>query len=70
MAGYAGWEHLYMRPVIYTQSSIVPFKSAARREIEGKGYAVILNMGDQWSDLKGGYAERSVKLPNPYYFIR
>ena len=69
-AGYTGWDRLYMKPLHYTDASIIPFKSAARREIEAQGYLVTLNMGDQWSDLKGGYAEKPVKLPNPYYFIR
>lgn len=25
--------------------------------------------GDQWSDLKGGYADRHIKLPNPTYYL-
>jgi hypothetical protein len=29
----------------------------------------VLNMGDQLSDLEGGYAERTFKLPNPFYWI-
>lgn len=69
-AGYSGWEHLYMKPQKYADASIIPFKSGARREIEARGYKITLNMGDQWSDLNGGYAEKPVKLPNPYYFIR
>lgn len=69
-AGYAEWEYLYMQPRNYADASIIPFKSGARREIEARGYTITLNMGDQWSDLKGGYAEKPVKLPNPYYYIR
>jgi hypothetical protein len=31
---------------------------------------LILNVGDQWSDLKGvPEAEFSVKYPDPYYFL-
>jgi hypothetical protein len=29
----------------------------------------VVNIGDQFSDLAGGFAERVFKLPNPYYFI-
>ncbi len=29
----------------------------------------LLNVGDQDSDLEGGYARNRVKLPNPFYFI-
>jgi UDPglucose 6-dehydrogenase len=32
-------------------------------------YTVIVNMGDQMSDLEGGFAERTYKLPNPFYFV-
>jgi hypothetical protein len=28
-----------------------------------------LGMGDQESDLRGGYAEKTFKLPNPVYFL-
>ena len=28
-----------------------------------------VNVGDQASDLDGGYAERTFKLPNPFYFV-
>ena len=26
-------------------------------------------IGDQWSDLLGGHAERAYKLPNPMYYL-
>ena len=29
----------------------------------------MLNVGDQWSDLQGGYADRVLKLPNPTYYL-
>jgi len=69
-AGYPKWVHLYMRPLGYSAASVIPYKSGARREISAQGYTIILNMGDQWSDLEGGFAEKAVKLPNPYYYIR
>ena len=49
--------------------SIVPFKSGAREKIEQQGYTIIANVGDQNSDLEGGYGECQHKLPNPYYYI-
>jgi hypothetical protein len=34
------------------------------------GYRLILNIGDQYSDLFGEpQAEASVKLPNPFYYL-
>jgi hypothetical protein len=29
----------------------------------------VANFGDQPSDLKGGHAERTFKLPNPNYYL-
>ncbi|OIH97025.1 hypothetical protein BIU90_16225 [Curtobacterium sp. MCBA15_001] len=48
----------------------VEYKAQTRKHIEQDlGYDITLNIGDQWSDLQGGYADRSVKLPNPTYFL-
>jgi hypothetical protein len=68
-AGYDGWEHLYMRPLSSKESSVAPYKSSARADIESKGYTIIANVGDQESDLMNGHAQRRFKVPNPYYYI-
>jgi hypothetical protein len=47
----------------------VHYKSATRAHIESLGYNIVANFGDQYSDLKGGYADRTFKLPNPNYFL-
>ncbi|MCF3648847.1 HAD family acid phosphatase [Synoicihabitans lomoniglobus] len=44
-------------------------KSARRAEIEAEGWTIIGTIGDQYSDLSGGHAERVFKLPNPFYFV-
>jgi predicted secreted acid phosphatase len=69
-AGYVRFDGLTMKPDGYREVSVVPYKSSARKEIAEKGYVIVLNIGDQVSDLVGGYSERVFKLPNPYYFIR
>jgi len=69
-AGYNTWAGLYLRPNSYKESSIVPFKTQARADITHKGYTIIASIGDQTSDLTGGYAEKTFKLPNPYYYIQ
>ncbi len=46
-----------------------PFKIAERKKITDQGYTIIANIGDQQSDLDGGYADRTFKLPNPFYRI-
>jgi predicted secreted acid phosphatase len=68
-AGYHGWDGLFMRDNIYFKSPAAVFKSAVRKKIENKGYDIVINIGDQYSDLAGGFAEHAVKLPNPYYFV-
>ncbi|OII15502.1 HAD family acid phosphatase [Curtobacterium sp. MCBA15_008] len=48
----------------------VEYKALTRKHIEQDlGYDITLNIGDQWSDLQGGYADRSLKLPNPTYYL-
>ena len=48
----------------------VEYKALTRRHIENDlGYTITLNVGDQWSDLQGGYAASILKLPNPTYYL-
>lgn len=68
-AGYESWTKLYFRPVEDDNMNIKDYKAAARREISNLGYTIILNIGDQEVDLKGGFAEANIKLPNPFYKI-
>ena len=53
-----------------TAPSVVPYKSGERRKLVRAGYDIIVNIGDQASDLRGGFADHRVKLPNPMYLIR
>ncbi len=68
-AGYHDWAGLYLRPLNYHDKSIIPFKSQARADITKKGYVILASIGDQYSDIKGGYAEKGFKLPNPFYYL-
>ena len=43
---------------------------ARRRKLAEEGWTIILNIGDQESDLAGGFAERTFKLPNPFYYTK
>jgi HAD superfamily, subfamily IIIB (Acid phosphatase) len=47
----------------------IHYKSATRKHIESLGYDIVANLGDQYSDLKGGAADRDFKLPNPNYYL-
>ncbi len=66
--GYHDWDGMLLEPNDYNKDSAAPFKVASRKKITEMGYDIVLNVGDQFSDLKGGYADMSIKLPNPYYF--
>jgi acid phosphatase len=68
--GFDNWKLLVMRPVQPGSQTIGAFKAVARGQIAAAGYTLTLNVGDQWSDLKGKpEAEFSVKYPDPFYFI-
>jgi len=68
--GFDGWQGLALRPANHGMQSTIEFKSGERAKIAGVGYTLALNVGDQWSDLRGKpQAEFSVKYPDPYYFI-
>ncbi len=49
--------------------STAEFKAGTRAHIEALGYQIVLNAGDQWSDLMGGHAAKVLKLPNPTYYL-
>lgn len=67
-AGFEAWDGLVLRRA-NDNMTVSEYKSGARAHIAQEGYTIIANVGDQQSDLAGGYAERAYKLPNPFYFI-
>ncbi len=67
--GYDGYTRLIMEPAGAHYVSAADFKAPQRGAIEQEGYTIIANMGDQPSDLDGGFSERTYLLPNPFYRI-
>lgn len=67
--GYSGWTDLITRSEASKQEPARIFKSHQRQLLTDKGYRIVLNIGDQASDLAGCCAERTFKLPNPFYLI-
>ena len=49
------------------RSTSVAFKTAVRQRLVSEGRTIIANVGDQISDLEGGFSERTFKLPNVFY---
>jgi|SRR5262245_1025958 len=68
-AHYNDWDGLYLRDPATAGQPVSFHKIAARIDIERLGFTIIANIGDQQSDLAGGHAERTFKIPNPFYFI-
>lgn len=68
--GFDGWRRLTLRAPAASAQSTIEYKSGARAAIVAEGYTLVLNVGDQWSDLNGEpAAELSVKYPDPFYLI-
>lgn len=65
--GYSGWAGLYLPQGEDLKLSSANYKTKIRKMLTENGYTIILNLGDQDSDLMGGYAERGYKIPNPIY---
>lgn len=62
----ANYTALHLKPNDSHDTAAV-LKTATRKKITDEGYTIIANLGDQESDLAGGYAEKTFKLPNPFY---
>lgn len=68
-AGFKNWTGLYLRPSDYHPKSIAEFKAKKREALTLKGYTIIASIGDQLSDLEGGFVKKGFKLPNPFYYL-
>lgn len=65
-AGYDNWSGLELKDNILPN---MVYKSMARSKIAEQGYTILASIGDQYSDLVGGYALKTFKLPNPFYYL-
>ncbi|MFC7896193.1 HAD family acid phosphatase [Streptomyces sp. NPDC057381] len=63
---HAGYESsgLYVRGFLDLFRDVAEYKTEQRAEIESKGYTIIANIGNSATDLSGGHAERTFKLPD------
>ena len=67
--GYQGYQKLYMVPDGAHFASAADFKAPIRAGIEKAGYIIVANMGAQPSDLRGGHAQKTFLLPDPFYRV-
>ncbi|EHN71974.1 hypothetical protein SMCF_8597 [Streptomyces coelicoflavus ZG0656] len=63
---HAGYESsgLYVRGFLDLFKDVAEYKTEQRAEIESNGYTIIANIGNSATDLSGGHAERTFKLPD------
>jgi acid phosphatase len=70
LRGFDKWEQLILRAADQKNLTAEQYKSEARGYV-AKEFRIVLNVGDQWSDLRGANpAEFSVKYPDPFYLIK
>ncbi|MGC5565216.1 HAD family acid phosphatase [Streptomyces sp. FR-108] len=55
---------LYVRGFIDLFKDVAAYKTAQRAAVEAKGYTIIANIGNSATDLSGGHAEKTYKLPD------
>ncbi|MEU5094407.1 HAD family acid phosphatase [Streptomyces sp. NPDC020996] len=55
---------LYVRGLLDLFKDVAAYKTAQRVAIENKGYTIIANIGNSATDLSGGHAEKTYKLPD------
>jgi phosphoserine phosphatase len=67
--GVGGYRALVLRDPANYQTTAATFKAQARRRLERQGWRIAISVGDQVSDMSGGYADAGFLLPNPMYFI-
>ncbi|MFD5438580.1 HAD family acid phosphatase [Kitasatospora sp. NPDC127067] len=44
--------------------SVQQYKTDERIKVENEGYTIIASIGNNWTDLNGGHAEQTFKLPD------
>ena len=62
------YDGLMMRPN-NDERAAEEVKVPHRKAIEAMGFEIVVNIGDQFSDLSGGHAIDAEKLPNRLYFV-
>ena len=64
-----GYRYLILRTPSEAHIPALDYKSNRRRLLERAGWRIMLSIGDQPSDLLGGYTDSGFLLPNPMYLI-
>lgn len=66
--GYTKFDTLVCKSSQFKGKKAVEYKSQTRKELSSN-YYIIGSIGDQWSDLEGGWTIIKIKLPNYMYYL-
>jgi acid phosphatase len=67
--GYTGYTQLICKPQQFEDTTALAYKSYYRKQLTEQGYNIVANVGDQYSDMGGGYSGMFIRLPNYLYYI-
>lgn len=68
--GFCNFDGLFLKPDDFNGPSACLFKTKYRAYIEQLGYTIVLNIGDQISDIAGcPQAHYNIKISNPMYIV-
>lgn len=62
------YDGIIFKPENYDKPSTGFFKTSTRKKLNDEGYKIIISIGDQKSDMQGGFG-KGFKLPNPFYKV-
>lgn len=68
-AGYSRIDTLICKPQVKGLKA-ADYKPKHRENLSKMGYDIIATIGDQYSDLDGGYTGKEIKLPNYMYEVK
>jgi hypothetical protein len=69
--GFDTYNEFICRPKEFYNSTAFEYKSYFRKKLtEEKGYNIVANAGDQYSDMGGGYSGMFIRIPNYVYYIK
>lgn len=59
---------LFPEPCDYQSITAKDYKTNERKKLTEDGFTVLAAIGDQYSDIHGGYTDLSIKLDDPGYY--
>lgn len=67
--GYSTFDTVICRSKFEADLSAQEYKANKRKVLTENGYFIVGSIGDQWSDLLGGFTILQIKIPNYMYLV-